>query len=420
MLAVGAARLPLPMPPGLPLAGYLNRAGNATGVHDPLFARAFVAADGPDAICLLSLDTLCVDAAFVAEVRERIAASSGIRPEAILIAATHTHSAPAGVARFDLDRASALYLGAPNPALRREVQDALVQATAQAAARLAPARLFTGTGHVEDVARNRIRRDGLYDPDIPFVLAVDAAGRVVAAIYSLASHSTVLGPGNLAYSGDLIGAICRSLEAKWGGESVVLGLAGAAGDISTRFTRNEASVAEVDRLAARAAQAIAGERSTPEAGHPLRAARAAVLLALSPAESPAILQARLADARQRLAALAVTAASERRLAQAEVEGLEMALMAGQNRPDALQTEVQVLRMGRVVIAAYPGEMFVAFGLATRQALRDSHVLIAGYANDYIGYVPTPETAGGYEATMALVGPDSGLRLVEAVCALAKS
>jgi len=77
-------------------------------------------------------------------------------------------------------------------------------------------------------------------------------------------------------------------------------------------------------------------------------------------------------------------------------------------------------MGRVVIAAYPGEMFVAFGLATRQALRDSHVLIAGYANDYIGYVPTPETTGGYEATMALVGPDSGLRLVEAVCALAES
>lgn len=419
MLSVGATRIPLPMPLGQPLAGYINRAGGAAGIHDDLFVRALVATDGVESICVLGVETLCVDAALVAEVRRRIGAASAIRPEAVLIAATHTHAAPGGVSRFALDPSAEAYLGALDPALRGQVQAALIQAAAQAMINLTPARLVTGTARVEDVARSRIRADGPSDPHVPFVMALDRDGRVLAALFSLACHSTVLGPDNLLYSGDLIGAICRGLEAHWGGESVVVGLAGAAGDISTRFTRRAATFAEVDRLASLAAAAIAGQTVVPAEGCPIGAAREYVPLGLAPAESQASLQSHLAEARRRLDALGGDAPEPaRRLVQAEIEGLQVALNAGGPRPAQVQAEVQCLRLGDVLLAGYPGEMFVEYGLATRKALANKHVLIAGYANDYIGYVPTPETSVGYEATVALVAPGSGAKLVEALCRLA--
>ncbi len=418
MLSVGAARVVLPMPIGSPLAGYLNRSGGATGVHDTLYGRAFVASDGLETICLLSADILCVDAEFVAGVRHAIAATGVSRPEAIMVAATHTHAAPAGVSRFNLDRASILYLGTPDSQLRSQVQARLVEAARLAAGNLMPARLCIGIAHVEDVARNRLQPDGLYDPDVPFVVALNEKDRIVAAIFSLASHSTVLGPANLTYSGDLIGSICHLLEARWGTGSVVLGLAGAAGDISTRFTRREASFAEVERLASRVADAIAGERCQSEVSYPVRAAQKVVKLALLPAQKRQALRERLAEARHRLATLVNADPSAQRPIQAEIEGLQVALEADPDRPDHIQAEVQLFKLGRILIAAFPGEMFVAFGLATRQTLAPNHVLIAGYANDYLGYVPTPETTAGYEATVAVVASDSGSRLVEAVCSLA--
>lgn len=417
MLSVGAARVPLPMPIGLPLAGYLNRVGGATAIHDPLYARALVASDGLEMVCLLSVDILCVDAEFVAGVRDRIAAASAIRPETVMVAATHTHSAPAGIARFDLDRASALYLGTPNPALRSQAQAALVQAAVLALAHLAPVRLYSGSGHAEDVARNRIAANGPYDPEIPFVVAVNRDDEVVAAVFSLAIHSTVLGPGNLAYSGDLIGEVCHILEKRWGG-SVVVGLAGAAGDISTRFTRREATFAEVQRLAISVADAIAAERKSLEIGYPVRAGRELVRLSLQPAESRDALQQRLTSAERRLADLATSPPAERRPVEAEIEGLQVALAADRQGPDHVWTEVQVLKLGRVLTVGYPGEMFVEFGQATRQALAPYHVLVAGYANDYIGYVPTPQAHRGYESTVALVAADSGEKLVELACRLA--
>ena len=418
MFLVGTARVALPMPVGLPLAGYASRVGNATGVHDDLFARALVAFDGDAAICLLVVDLLCVDARFVAEVRQRISAVNPIRPQAIMIAATHTHSGPAGVAGFALDGAAEMYLGARNCSLMSQVQAALVEAATQAVASATPARLSIGTARVEDVARNRIRVDGPYDPDIPFVIAVDSDDNVVGAILSLATHSTVLGPTNLAYSGDLIGTICHRLEAHWGAGSVVLGLSGAAGDISTRFTRHGSTYAEVERLAARAADAITAERVALVTTEPLGSAQRSLQIALSPAENPEVLQARLADARQRFDALETGAVAQQRLIEVEIEGLLIALGSNQSRPTYVQTEVQVLRMGSVLLAGYPGEMFVEFGLMTRQTLGMNHVLVAGYANDYIGYVPTLATSSGYEATMAVVAPGSGLLLVEAICQLA--
>jgi hypothetical protein len=67
---------------------------------------------------------------------------------------------------------------------------------------------------------------------------------------------------------------------------------------------------------------------------------------------------------------------------------------------ARRTEVQAIRLGEgLSLVAWPGEFFVETADLIQKELPGEELLVAGYANDYIGYV-VPETAfeeGGYES-----------------------
>src|SRR5438067_2231879 len=102
-LKAGAAKRRVTPPEWVP---YLTSSGNATiapfkGVHDDLHARALVLDNGQQALAVLAVDSIGYDNSilgpgrdFTRELRERVAAKTGLRPEAIMLAATHTHSAP--------------------------------------------------------------------------------------------------------------------------------------------------------------------------------------------------------------------------------------------------------------------------------------------------------------------------------------
>ena len=51
----------------------------------------------------------------------------------------------------------------------------------------------------------------------------------------------------------------------------------------------------------------------------------------------------------------------------------------------------------------PGELFVEYGLEIKEKSPFAHTLIIGYANDYVGYIPTLEAfqEGGYEVRTGL-------------------
>ncbi len=57
-LLAGAARIKLDPPLDLAMAGYGNRAGRATGVHDDLAAQALVLSDGTSKVALAGVDVL--------------------------------------------------------------------------------------------------------------------------------------------------------------------------------------------------------------------------------------------------------------------------------------------------------------------------------------------------------------------------
>jgi hypothetical protein len=85
------------------------------------------------------------------------------------------------------------------------------------------------------------------------------------------------------------------------------------------------------------------------------------------------------------------------------------------------TEIQGIRVGDAVFVSLPGEAFVDIGLAIKAKSPFPYTFAVGYANDYIGYVPTKEAflEGGYEVSSSKFPPEIGEELVEAAVSCVK-
>ncbi len=146
---------------GLPLQGMADKNQIATAVESPLYARAFVVADplsataaGRVAIVVADIwsGTRRVKDAVVA----RLAAALGgmYTDENVLLAGTHTHSAPGGFSGtllYDFDFAR----GGCDEATVTCIADGCARAVETAHANLAPGRIYVNRGEVADCGRNR-------------------------------------------------------------------------------------------------------------------------------------------------------------------------------------------------------------------------------------------------------------------------
>jgi hypothetical protein len=91
--------------------------------------------------------------------------------------------------------------------------------------------------------------------------------------------------------------------------------------------------------------------------------------------------------------------------------------------DADEVEVQALRIGAgTAIVGIPGEPFLGIAEEVRRRSGLEHVMVAGYANEAIGYIPlaTEFGLGGYEVGCARFTPEAAASMVEgALSALAE-
>ena len=95
LLKAGAAMIDITPPAGTHLAG--SGAGEhrpAQAVMDPLFAKAIVFETNEQRVCMVILDLTIVTGSYTDQIRTAIGEQTGIAPEAIMVQATQTHSAP--------------------------------------------------------------------------------------------------------------------------------------------------------------------------------------------------------------------------------------------------------------------------------------------------------------------------------------
>jgi neutral ceramidase len=389
--------------------GYSDRQQEAAGVHDALWARALVLEVDSRRIAFISCDLVGIDAAIASRVRDAVAALPG--DTGVFLSATHTHAGPAG-ARAPVDEAVA-----------GPVTEGVVRALRMAMQGRIPARVGSGWGRADGVGANRRDPTVPYDPVLG-VLRVDAVtGHTIAVLVNFACHPTVLSASNLLYSGDYPGAAVADIERNLGTAAVVLFTNGAAGDISTRFTRLASSFEEAQRLGGILARAALDvhDRITPGPVGWVASATRIVQLPPPPVPPVETVEAELEQARRHLEATRAASVSsgQMRVAHTTVQGLERQLArARQGAVSPVTAEVGAFAINGICGVTWPGEVFNAFAVELRQRWQ-AHVFVLGYTNGLIGYVPTPDAfaAGGYEATSARVGPTAGALIVETSLAL---
>lgn len=404
----GIATAPFPVPPGVPLGGYLARSGNAAGTHDSLQIGALTLATSGDELTILTADVVAFDRLLV----EHVQRAAGLVAGQLLACASHTHSGPAGIAH-------PLHPAWPpshDEAMRDRFTQIATECITAARARVAPAELTIATAVPEEpVWRNRNDPDGPVDRRVTTLVVRHANGEVGAVLLHFACHPTVLGHENLRVSADLAGAARRSLVARLGVPGLpVLFANGAAGDVSTRFTRKKTGFAACDLLgdlAGEAAQsAIIAATATVPIAPSLRHGRTECHLdrATSGPGAPA--------------APPLKAARDARSAEVARQGAKMR-QGGLGRPWPETIPLDAWILGEeLALVAVPGELTAA---PAGQIETDSPfpvTRVIGYANGYVGYLPDLPLyhAGTYEALASPYAPGSGEEIARTAAALLTS
>lgn len=433
MFRAGYSKVCISPPAGSPLAGFAARQGVSTGVHDDLYARALVLENDATGVALVSVDVLALPCEFVGRVRVAIQERTGLRPDAVMIASTHTHAGPVTVTTFfnpgeDLD---ANYM--------KHLAEAITESVAQAWNARSPARVGVGSGRVEGVGVNRRSPDQRpVDEEIGIIRVDDEEGRTRAVFLNYACHPTVLGSDNLLVTGDFPAFAVEQIESAIGADGFAMFANGTQGNISMGHSSELSAIgiitpgrtferaAELGHLLAKATLAALPEIETDNSPA-LGAISLTLKLPLKRYPSIEETTKRLRETEENLARLNAQEQNEGnldKLRHAKSEQLYASITnfyAGEARSmtdGLLPIELQGVRINDAVFVAVPAEVFVEIGLQLKK-LAPHKTYIIGIANGYIGYLPTREAyeVGGYEVVSSKCQPESAELLIREVVKL---
>ena len=401
-LRAGAARVPMRIPAGTPLAGYGGFRRRllvpdviglyphafwfkpAQGRLDEVAVRALVIYAGETRVTWIAADLIAVDQGFMRRLGERLVAS-GIRAGTLIVSASHTHSGPGAFLDSALFAITAV--DREDATVRDAVLDAMVEAVRRAGAGARDARMAVTTVEAPPVTRSRL--GGEVDRDLVVLKVTTSTGEPVAVLWNFAIHGTMLGPRNRLLSGDVTGVASRAIEDALGVPALFVN--GAVGDVSPQEhgARKQETIARALAEAVRGAWASA--RPMAPGGLSVRTARVRL-------PSPAL--------------------SLRRCVGGWVPA-SLRVPLGRFLPE--ETELSAATLGDLAWVTMPGEPVSALGRAIKESARQRwpHVIVAGVSNDYLGYfVREADYARNVYVTCAAVyGPQVGACLVDGALTL---
>ncbi|MBM4001036.1 MAG: hypothetical protein FJ297_16125 [Planctomycetes bacterium] len=421
--------------------------------HDPCKARAAVFGHGATRVAVVGIDALFIRKQSVARIRDAVHAQCGIAREAILIGASHSHSAgPVGFflpGEFDgadpfvkelvyekTVVANAEYLA--------DVERWIGEAICEADAKKVPARCAVGFGNEEQAAFNRrfrmqsgfsvthpgqgnpdiIEPAGPIDPLVGVLGAWDSDGKLLGCVVNFACHCTT-GPGGI--SADYVYYIERSVRGVFGDQAGVVFLAGMAGDVTQVDNRSPYQIRQF------------GEVSSRYVGGRVGAEAVKTLLAMEQHAAPttpvATARSMLTIKRRPPSADRVTRCVE--LVKKGIENVdatewtfakEIVILAERVRREPIvEVELQAIQVGPAVFLACPAEYFVQHGLEIRAGSKFPFTFPVSLANDCVGYVPTEEAfgprGGGYETRLTSYSnlePTAGRQISDGLIQLAST
>lgn len=410
--------------------------------HDACKVRAAVFDDGDMRVGLVGIDALVSPAHLVESARKDIQERCGISQEAILVGASHSHSAgPLGMVQpgqYDhasdfVQRLAYEESSLTNASYLRHVQQQIVDAVCEANDSRVGARCGVGSGVEDKVAFNRRFRmkngltytnpgqgnpdilevAGPIDPEVGVIGSWDTHGRLLGCIVNYACHASQNPRGT---SASWIYHLEQTIRGTMGRDVTVVFLQGACGDVTTKDNRSP--------YASRP-----GDETLRVVGGRVGAEAIKVLLSVEPGNLAPL------DARSRILRVARRVPSAERVKRSydlvkkgsEATGETQWIFAKEivmldallAREPIVEVEVQAIQVGPAVFITNPAEFFVEFGLELKAKSSFPFTYPVELANGSVGYVPTEEAfgehGGGYETRLTSYSnlePTAGRQMVE--------
>ena len=411
----------------------------ATGAHDPLHARALVLDDGTTKLAIVLIDNVGIQRELLDEAKRLASEASGIPANRMLMAATHTHSAPPTRVEdialrwpkeslpADSDRL-ALYDQAVE-ANRQYVEYLTKQiavAVEQATRNLEPAEIGWAVGDLPDHLNNRrwyrkagtippdpfggttdrvqmnppvaspdlIEPAGPVDPGLSVVSVRTRRGEPLALLANYSLHY-VGGTPAQQISADYFGEFARQIQQRLGAGEKFVGILsnGTSGDVNNINFREARGRREPFEQIRFVAGSVADKAF--EAYKTIRHLRDADL---AMAERELILDLRKPSAEQLKFAKAALAAKDEKKLPRNAKAYARRAVAAAEGPASVEIKLQAIRIGGLGIVALPFETFTETGLEIKQKSPLKPTFTVELANGSNGYLPTPEqhALGGYE------------------------
>ncbi|MCA9137326.1 MAG: hypothetical protein KDB00_11225 [Planctomycetales bacterium] len=422
-LHVGAAVVDV-TPDQLPVlvnGGFLAR--SADQVKTRVNARAIVLREGDQQIGLVVVDSCMIPQLLLDEVKQRASQRTKLRPDRIMISATHTHTAPSAFAALGTP-ADPNYV----PLLRERIVESLVAAEAN----LQPARYGWGTADAAEFTAlrrwilrpDRVREDpfgnatvratmhaatklddvtgqsGPEDPELSMIAFESLDGKPIAVLANFSMHYF----GDQPISADYFGLFCDGLqkhlsgdesEAESSGRRVVGILShGCSGDIWRRdyvtWTGKDSTTIQsyTQGLLEIAEKAYESIEFTRDGG-------------IAMAETRLPMRYRVPDHQRLQWAQGILDSLEGELpkTQTQVYAMEQVLL---HEMQSTNVVVQGIRIGDIAIATTPNETYALTGLKIKARSPLAKTMVIELANGADGYIPPPEQhhLGGYNTWAA--------------------
>lgn len=367
MIQIGTAKVVVTPPKGALLCGYPNtKTRKNIGKNQDLLAKSLYLTNGKKRMLLITADLISSPVKFTAEVRQGINKKTGIPKDAIMVSVSHTHSGPITWGDTAADQK-----------YRQKTVKNFIAVGVAATRKLTPVLIGTGVGQA-DLGHNRRvvkngkatnvwldlekKHTGPTEKQVLVVKMANTKGKVVASLAGYCCHPVVMGPRNFIISPDYPGFMKRFVEKAFPGSRSLFANTGG-GDINPYncIQTDFAVVQKVgETLGKEVVRVLKGIKTREE--NELGYKR--VKLELVPKPRPA------GDKRRR-----------RHLVKGKIV-----------------SEVQIFRIGRILIVATPGELTVGIGKKIKQTSPYPFTMPFGYSNDSIGYLPSDwqMPQGGYE------------------------
>ena len=357
-LKVGAALRVITPDPLLPVSGGIGTPKKATEKQGDLFVRAMVFEKGDTKVAIVNIDNLGWPSVLGDKSRALI---KGIKPENILIGATHTHSGPDAYG-FPNEKGESFADMAYLEFCIKQIADAVNEASSK----LQPADLKIAVGEAKGKIAYNYYADQLYDPRCGVIQAIGKSGKqkdkIIATLVNYAVHPEVIGNSRGILSPDLCGPLYERIEQETGGVAIFMN--GAQGGMVTADNRREGGKEANDyEECKRIGYLLADEALRIVATVPIQ--KNPVLYAASRKVDFPI------DSRIMLYILS-----------------KSPLKYEMPKPGMATAQVNLLNIGTAQILTIPGEALPNIGYYLKRNMNTKHPFLFGLTNDAFGYILT--------------------------------